>query len=67
MNLAVGGRNGYFPDVGNANGKAWRNIDPYAMRDFWRNRDQWLESWNFDPDAAESSAMLVDYIRVYAL
>lgn len=67
LNLAVGGTNNYFPDVGNANGKPWRNDATYAIRDFWRGRDQWLDTWNLDAYDDLSSALLVDYVRVYAL
>lgn len=67
LHLAVGGKNGYFPDVGNEYGKAWRNDAPFAMRDFWTNRQQWFETWDFDTDSAQSSSLQVDYIRVYAL
>lgn len=67
INMAVGGTNGFFPDVlRNMNGnKPWRNDSPTAFRDFWNGRNDWLPTWNLGDD--DSSHLQVDYIRVYAL
>lgn len=67
FDLAVGGTSGYFPNKGNANGKPWKNASPTAKQDFWNGRAQWLPSWNFDPNAQQTSTFQIDYIRVYAL
>ncbi|XP_031626730.1 beta-1,3-glucan-binding protein-like [Contarinia nasturtii] len=64
INLAVGGTNGYFPDVWNQNGKKpWENHSSKGMKDFWRNRSQWLRSWR----DREKSSLIVDSVKVWAL
>jgi len=66
FNVAVGGIGNeigrYFPDE--AGQKPWVNTDtqPQAMASFWRQRQQWLPSWN-----GEDVAMAIDWIRVYQL
>nr|CAD7439893.1 unnamed protein product [Timema bartmani] len=68
MNLAVGGVNGYFPDDGvNAGGKPWINTSPQASTDFWNGRSQWLPTWHLDENNGESSSLLVDYVKVWAV
>lgn len=66
INLAVGG-NGYFSDsFKNQNyKKPWSNTSPYAARDFWNSRDQWLPTWNYNK--TDDADLQVDYIRVWAL
>jgi hypothetical protein len=43
INLAVGGRNGWFED--NVNGKPWLDASPNARKDFWQAKDRWLPTW----------------------
>jgi beta-glucanase (GH16 family) len=43
LNLAVGGRNGWFED--NVNGKPWLDASPNARKDFWQAKDRWLPTW----------------------
>ncbi|XP_065350575.1 beta-1,3-glucan-binding protein-like [Cloeon dipterum] len=62
LNVAVGGTN-YFPDgIANPGGKPWSNTSPTAFRDFWEGRGQWEPTWQGD-----TTDMLVDYVRVWAL
>lgn len=57
MNVAVGGTNSYFPD-GQCN-KPWDDKDPHAPNAFWNAKDTWFPTW------ADSSALQVDYVRIY--
>ena len=59
LNVAVGGQNGFFPDVPE---KPWKNSSPTAMKDFWEAKDQWYPTWN-----GEDAAMKVNYIRAWKL
>nr|AOV81831.1 3-glucan binding protein [Anopheles coluzzii] len=71
MNLAVGGTNGYFPDVppaSNGNrGKPWSNNSPTAARDFWNGRNSWLPTWRMTDNRGKDSSLQIDYVRVWAL
>ncbi|XP_053681606.1 beta-1,3-glucan-binding protein-like [Sabethes cyaneus] len=71
MNLAVGGANGFFPDVPPANNgpraKPWPNNSPAAARDFWNGRGYWVPTWQMDVNRGKSSSLQVDYVRVWAL
>ncbi|XP_069688094.1 beta-1,3-glucan-binding protein-like [Periplaneta americana] len=68
IKLAVGGVNGYFPDIAqNPGGKPWSNTSPQASTDFWNGRNQWLPTWNLDVDNGERPALKVDYIKVWAI
>ncbi|KAJ4427900.1 hypothetical protein ANN_23908, partial [Periplaneta americana] len=68
LNVAVGGVNGYFPDVAeNPGGKPWSNTSPRASTEFWNGRHQWLPTWNLGVDHGEGAAMKVDYIKVWAI
>ena len=61
MNVAVGGTVFFEDDWNNASGdKPWNNTSPYAPKEFWDARDQWLPTWN-----GEDVAMQVDFVRVY--
>ncbi|XP_050515651.1 beta-1,3-glucan-binding protein-like [Diabrotica virgifera virgifera] len=66
LNLAVGGN--FFPDeADNRSGrKPWSHNVPYriGMTDFWRNRQQWIPTWNLGTD---DSHLKVDYVRVWAI
>lgn len=41
--------------------KPWVNTDPKAQRNFYKARDQWSQTW------ADSSALEVDYIKIWAI
>lgn len=43
LNVAVGGRNGWFED--SKSGKPWLDSSDNAPKDFWRARGQWLPTW----------------------
>ncbi|KAJ8715918.1 hypothetical protein PYW08_013203 [Mythimna loreyi] len=58
LGLNVGGVH-EFPD---SPSKPWTNRATKAMLNFWNARDQWFSTWYDD-----SSALEVDYVRVYAL
>ncbi|ODM92568.1 Beta-1,3-glucan-binding protein [Orchesella cincta] len=64
VGLAVGGTNSYFPDsaTSTSSRKPWNNESPTAKRDFWNGREQWLKTWK-----SEDAALIVDYIRVWAI
>lgn len=56
----------HFPEQ-SLNGRAqthkpWKNDDPKAELNFWRDADNWLRTWS-----VSDSALVVDYVRVYAL
>lgn len=57
LNVAVGGRNGWFPD--GAGGKPWVDASHLAKRDFWNARSQWHPTWKKD------SAMIVDIVKMW--
>ncbi|CAG4946609.1 unnamed protein product [Parnassius apollo] len=48
-----------FPDSPD---KPWKNTSNKAMLEFWNARDKWYPSWRKD-----DSALVVDYVRIYAL
>ncbi|XP_037972472.2 beta-1,3-glucan-binding protein [Plutella xylostella] len=58
LGLRVGGVND-FPDTPE---KPWKNKATKAMLNFWNAREQWQSSWFED-----TTALLIDYVRVYAL
>ena len=58
LNVAVGGTGGYFPDGPE---KPWSNQSPIAAYQFWQAQSQWGQSW-----VGENTAMVVDYVRVWA-
>lgn len=64
IDTAVGGTTGYFSD--SLRGKPWRNSGPYALRDFWNRRIEWLPTWDLDGDSMDA-AFQVDYIRAWAV
>lgn len=57
LNLAVGGTNGYFADVG----QPWSNDDPRAAATFWSQRASWLPSWG----SVEKRSMVIDYVKAW--
>ncbi|KAJ9474298.1 GH16 domain-containing protein [Pseudozyma hubeiensis] len=57
VNLAVGGTNGYFADVG----QPWSNDDPLATGTFWSQKDSWLRSWG----SVEKRSMVIDYVKAW--
>ncbi|KAJ0178106.1 hypothetical protein K1T71_005929 [Dendrolimus kikuchii] len=56
LGLRVGGI-GDFPDTPD---KPWRNTSSKALFNFWKDRNNWLQTWN-------DAGLRVDYVRVYAL
>ena len=68
LNVAVGGVNGFFPDGAQYRaGKPWSNTSPQAATDFWNGRNSWLPSWKMSNKRNVDRALIVDYVRVYAL
>jgi beta-glucanase (GH16 family) len=69
MNLAVGGVNGYFSDNLRNEGapKPWSNTSPYAMKEFWEGKSNWLPTWKLDENFSAEASLQVDYVRVWAL
>ncbi|XP_070509654.1 beta-1,3-glucan-binding protein-like [Chironomus tepperi] len=65
MNLAVGGT-AYFPDhwVNKPYPKPWENSSGTAAKEFWKARHLWEPTWNRNTN---SSHMMIDYVRVWAL
>ncbi|XP_069688093.1 beta-1,3-glucan-binding protein-like [Periplaneta americana] len=68
LGLGVGGVQD-FPDncttglpQGGLHPKPWKNTDPKAMLQFWRDKDNWYPTWSGD-----NSALQVDYVKVWAL
>ena len=57
INLAVGGTNGYFAEVG----QPWSNDDPNASGTFWKQRASWLPSWG----SVEKRSMVIDYVKAW--
>lgn len=57
LNVAVGGTNGFFADVG----QPWSNSDSTARRTFWNQRESWLPSWGDETQRA----MQVDYVKAW--
>lgn len=65
LNVAVGGFSFFPDDAINENGrKPWKNSEDHyqGMAAFYNARKQWLSTWK-----NESSAMQVDYVRVWAV
>ncbi|CAG7837763.1 unnamed protein product [Allacma fusca] len=67
INVAVGGQRGYFNEnhvnIPFDNVKPWKNSDTLeqAMLDFWNAKDKWYPTWE------GTSAMQLDYIKVWAI
>ena len=65
MNVAVGGMTFFDGHNVNSRGKKpWKNWfkGQKAMESFWKGRDQWLPTW-----IDRASALVVDYVRVWAI
>lgn len=64
FSMAIGGVKYFSDSAKNMHGKKpWNNGDiKNAQMNFWRGREQWLPTWQNG-----NSAMLVDYVRVWAL
>ncbi|XP_018335441.1 beta-1,3-glucan-binding protein [Agrilus planipennis] len=56
--LGVGAGGLCFPD---SNTKPWKNNDPKNQRNFYRAMNQWYPTWSND------SALIVDYVKVFAV
>ena len=54
----------YFPDdaVNTPSPKPWKNDSPQAATDFYNHKEEWFSTWD-----GESSALQIDYIKVWAL
>lgn len=62
MYIALGvGVGGHCFDDTSDGSKPWINNDPKSQRNFYRARDTWKRSWG------DHSALLVDYVKVWAL
>ncbi|XP_073946827.1 beta-1,3-glucan-binding protein 1-like isoform X2 [Choristoneura fumiferana] len=58
LGLNVGG----VREFNDTSSKPWKNFSNKGMLNFWNARDQWFPTWYDD-----TSALQVDYVRVYAL
>jgi len=68
LNNACGGT-AYFTDEATnlPGGKPWSNTSPQAAYDFYMGKDLWYPTWNPTENNGEDAAMLIDYVRVWAL
>lgn len=57
INVAVGGRNGWFTD--GVGGKPWVDRSLTAKNEFWMARDQWLPTWE------KSGEMIVNTVKMW--
>lgn len=65
LNLAVGSTSFFSDSATNyPEKKPWMNNSTSPLKDFWENKGQWLKSWNMQSD---SSHLIVDYVRVWAI
>ncbi|KAL5528155.1 hypothetical protein ACEPAF_7291 [Sanghuangporus sanghuang] len=60
MNVAVGGRNGWFPDT--LGGKMWFDGSPEAMYEFAKAQEVWRSTWPEDP---RQRGMAIDYVKMW--
>ena len=65
LNVAVGGN--YFTDkmINYPGEKPWKNDSPTAMADFWKGRQQWLHTWNYNK--MEDTHYKIEYVKIWAL
>ena len=59
LGLSVGGVHEFSDDIPN---NPWKNSATKAMLHFWEAKDQWYSTWYDD-----TSALQVDYVKVFAL
>ncbi|KAF2668729.1 putative secreted glucosidase [Microthyrium microscopicum] len=59
LNVAVGGRNGYFPD--GTGSKPWVDDGTTAGADFYKAKDQWYPTWGKGSD----SGMIVKSVKMW--
>ncbi|EZA53410.1 beta-1,3-glucan-binding protein isoform X2 [Ooceraea biroi] len=66
LGLGAGGVR-VFPDNTISSGlpKPWSNLDVKAMQKFWKSRNQWIPTWR--RGGGESTAFVIDYVRVWSL
>lgn len=66
MNLYVGGVR-LFPDdaVNSPKAKPWKNSSPTATRDFWKDKNNWLPTWNLK--GSDDCHLQVDYVKIWAI
>ena len=62
MNVAIGGRNGWFPD--GVGGKMWFDGSATAMTDFANAQDDWSATW---PDSDDDRAFRIDSVKMWNL
>ncbi|EDW19790.1 gram-negative bacteria-binding protein 1 [Drosophila mojavensis] len=61
LGLSVGGFGDFVDKLRTSSfEKPWINKHPQAKLNFWQSQDQWLPTW-------KQPALLVDYVRVYAI
>ncbi|EJD03316.1 concanavalin A-like lectin/glucanase [Fomitiporia mediterranea MF3/22] len=60
LNVAVGGRNGWFPDT--LGGKMWFDSSNDAMHDFAKAQEAWYSTWPQDPTRR---GMAIDYVKMW--
>lgn len=65
LGLSVGGQSEFPENCLNGESKRrkpWENGDPKGEFNFWRKREEWLETWK-----GNDAGLIVDSIKVYAL
>ncbi|EDV98028.1 GH14367 [Drosophila grimshawi] len=58
--VTVGGFLNFDDEIVSNDVKPYKNSEPRAALSFWLQRDTWAPTWE------KSSAMIIDYVRVYA-
>lgn len=58
--VTVGGFQNFDDKILPKDVKPYYNYDPRAAQSFWQNREIWASTWS------TQSAMVIDYVRVYA-
>lgn len=59
--VTVGGFQNFNDKILPKDVKPYQNYDPRAALSFWRQRETWASTWS------EDSAMVIDFVRVYAV
>lgn len=59
--VTVGGFQNFNDKILPKDVKPYQNYDPRAALSFWRQRENWASTWS------EDSAMVIDFVRVYAV
>lgn len=58
--VTVGGFQNFDDKILPKDVKPYKNYDPRAALSFWQKRENWASTWSTE------SAMVIDYVRVYA-